>query len=69
MKLMTQISTLFNSFYSIKLIRERTKAIEEESKRREKLLKANGNTISTSREVDELLINAIQAKLALLENI
>ena len=58
-----------NYWYSIKLIRGRTKAIEEESKRKEKLLKTKGNDPIVSKEVNELLINAIETKLALLENI
>lgn len=51
------------------MIRERTKAIEEESKRKEALLKVKGSELTNNNEVNDLLINAIETKLALLENI
>ena len=55
--------------FRIQLIRERTKAIEEESKRKEALLKVKGSELTNNNEVNDLLINAIETKLALLENI
>jgi hypothetical protein len=51
------------------MIKEKAKMIEETASRKERLLKHQPGTIQEENQVNDLLINAIEAKLAILEEI
>lgn len=51
------------------MIKEKAKMIEESAERKETLLRFKGGTINDENKVNDLLINAIEAKLALLNEI
>ena len=51
------------------MIKEKAKMIEESALRKEELIKYKGGTIKDENQVNDLLINAIEAKLAILNEI
>jgi hypothetical protein len=53
----------------IELIREKTRALEKESQMYEEKLRISGNDLKNPTEANDLLINAIEAKLSILQNI
>lgn len=50
------------------MIKEKARMIEEQAARQEKLLKFKSGTVRDENNVNDLLINAIEAKLAILED-
>ena len=52
------------------MIKEKAKAIEEDAKRREKILAVRSqNSVDDTIEVNDMLIDAIKAKLSILDDI
>ena len=58
----------FTDSQKLDVITEQAKIIEEEAMWREKKQRAQGTTFESHQEVNDLLIDAIEAKLSLLEN-
>ncbi len=52
----------------LQTIQQRARMIEEKAERSEKLNRALGKNMSDAREVNDLLIDAIEAKLSILED-
>jgi hypothetical protein len=52
----------------MQLLKERTRLLEENAGRKEQMSKVKGSTMESNVEVNEMLIDAIDAKLSLLDN-
>lgn len=65
-----EISTKSNDrIYKLDQIRQAARQIEESANRKEQLIKFQGGSINDSVGVNDLLINAIEAKLKILEDL
>jgi len=53
----------------IELLKARTKLIEENAQRKEQMNRANGSTIEDNVDINDMLIDAIEMKLSILDNI
>ena len=52
----------------MQILKTRSKIIEETAQRKEQMNKIRGSTMEGTVEVNEMLINAIESKLSLLDN-
>ena len=52
----------------MQILKNRSKMIEETAQRKEQMNKIKGSTMEGTVEVNEMLINAIESKLSLLDN-
>ena len=53
----------------IELLKARTKLIEENAQRKEQMNKLNGNTVEDNVDINDMLIDAIEMKLSILDQI
>lgn len=53
----------------IELLKARTKLIEENAERKEKMNKLNGSTVEDNIDINDMLIDAIEMKLSILDQI
>ena len=53
----------------IELLKARTKLIEENAQRKEQFNKVNGNTVEDNVDINDMLIDAIEMKLSILDQI
>jgi hypothetical protein len=53
----------------IELLKARTRMIEENAKRKEQMNKVNGNSVEDNVDINDMLIDAIEMKLSILDQI